>query len=123
MSDLKGPNQSKSMIASFEYWLSENCKDPKPTKDVKNQYQYETGHARRKLVEYLEVIESVGKIKIFHNAGKECCQWVKGAKPKMVEPEEIPDLLMPEEQETVAEYAKKKEIQKAREEFKRFGKI
>lgn len=126
MSELKGPKQSKSFMLQFEHWLSENCKEPKPIKTLLGQYQHLTGHSLRKLLEYLDSIESVGNIRLFNNLGKDCCQWASGQKGHIsekrynvetMEHEYMSEEEPPEEAESLTEYVKKK----AREEIKKLG--
>lgn len=93
---LLGPTRSKTAIKELEEFLKNNCKQPQLVDHILQTFQYETGHEPRKTLQYMEAIESVGKIRLFKNSGELYVQW--GGKQELEEPEK---------EESLMEYAEK----------------
>ena len=73
---LLGPEKSKLAIDDFEDWLIGKCNCEKQEKDkIISEYQYVTGHAVRKLNEWIDAIRSNGKIQLLRNSGQDYIFW------------------------------------------------
>jgi hypothetical protein len=81
---LLGPTRSRAAIIELEAFLKKNCEEAQRVSHILQTFQYETGHEPRKTMQYMEAIQSVGKIRLFKNDGELYVQWGrnKGSEPE-----------------------------------------
>ena len=107
---LSGPTRSRAAIKELEAFLKKYCKEPQLVDRILRTFQYETGHEPRKTLQYMESIESVGKIRLFKNSGELYVQWI-GAREPAESKEELPE-------ESLVEHAIRKDVEKAKQKIK-----
>jgi hypothetical protein len=79
---LSGPTRSRAAIKELEEFLKKNCEEAQLVSHILQTFQYETGHEPRKTMQYMEAIQSVGKIRLFKNDGELYVQWVGNKGPE-----------------------------------------
>lgn len=83
---LQGAEKSKTAIENFDSWLKKNCKEKKPLRQVLAEYQILSGHAYRKLHEWLTSLKNSKAISVFEDSGETyviCVPKPEVKKPKM----------------------------------------
>jgi hypothetical protein len=77
---LTGPKKAKLAIDDFEAWLTDRCKEPQEKDKILAEYQFQTGHAIRKLNEWIDAIRSKGHIKLVRNSSIDYIVWTGSKK-------------------------------------------